>query len=71
MPETINVNLTVNGYPLDPSKAYIIEVKGDEVTQEHAKALINALQQLNIKHVMVSTRSGEAVSVVEVPEEVK
>lgn len=71
MSETVNVNLTVNGYPLDPSKAYIIEVKSDEVTQEHAKGLVNALQQLNIKHVIVATRSGDAVSVVEVPEEAK
>lgn len=65
--QQVNVNLTVNGYALDPSMTYIIEVKKSEVTEAMAEGLVNALQQLNIKHVIVATKDGDAFNVVPVP----
>ena len=67
MEETVNVNLTVNGYALDPRQTYIIEIKKADATQAVAKGLVNALQQLGVKHVLVATETGEALNVVQVP----
>ncbi len=69
MSDTVNVNITTNGYGLDPSKTYIIEVKADEVDDHLAKGITNALQQLKIKHVLVATDTGNSINAVEVPEE--
>lgn len=65
----VNVGLIVNGYPLDPSRSYIIEVKAGDMTDHTAEGLVNALQQLKIKHVLVATETGKAINVVETPEE--
>lgn len=67
MDKTVNVNLTVNGYALDPSQTYIIEIKKADATEAVAKGLVNALQQLGVKHVLVATETGEALNVVQVP----
>lgn len=67
MSETVNISLTVNGQLLDPSQVYIIEIKEDDFDQKTAKGLTNALQQLGIKHVLVASKTGEAINTVQVP----
>lgn len=66
-----DVTINVKGESLDPSKAYIIEVKQSDINGATMHGLTNALQQLKIKHVLVATDTGEAVNVVEVPEEAR
>ena len=64
----VNVVINVNGYALDPSRSYIIEVKQEDIDEHTAKGLVKALQQLSIKHVVVTSKSGESLNVVEVPD---